>query len=189
MSDTNTRLREAIQEVWGGSIRGFQREMERREVRGSSYATIYSYLRGDTQPSRDFLEAAADVLGVRLRWLRFGEGEPTGEEEVAGQALLEDAVADFEGAVEEVFLPNQLSGWARGAIWEAWKYYRPFLSEQTDAVHQEADSRSTARRVVEAIAAPLGTLGIEPAGLRRRDLNNYVTAACQALMAVGLPPG
>lgn len=63
------------------SIRGFQKQMEERDVRGSSYPSVHGYVRGDATPSVEFLREAADVLGVREEWLVLGKGEPTAPEE------------------------------------------------------------------------------------------------------------
>ena len=68
------RLRQVIPD---GGIRAFHREMEEREVRGSSYAMIHRYLAGDDIPPLELLEAAADHLGVPAAWLICGEGSPT----------------------------------------------------------------------------------------------------------------
>lgn len=73
------RLRRAIQ-AWG-SIRAFHFEMKKRKVRGSSYPTIHSYLKGDTVPGRQFMRTASEVLEVREEWLVSGEGRMTEEGE------------------------------------------------------------------------------------------------------------
>lgn len=67
------RLRQVIPD---GGIRGFQREMEARKVRGRSYAMVHRYLSGEEKPPLEFLEAAADYLGVTPAWLICGEGSP-----------------------------------------------------------------------------------------------------------------
>ena len=61
------------------SIHGFRVELVRRfpTVRGRSYSSIHSYLRGGVTPPLEFLEAASDVLGVSLVSLRGGEPKPT----------------------------------------------------------------------------------------------------------------
>ena len=84
------RLRQVIPD---GGIRGFHREMEKRGVRGSSYAMIHRYLAGDDTPPLELLEAAADHLGVSAAWLICGEGSPTKLREGA-QDLLEHLSLD-----------------------------------------------------------------------------------------------
>ena len=76
-----SRLRQAIENS-DFSFRGFQREVSERVPGGITYPTINSYLKDGTEPRRDFVEAAAEILGVRSAWLAFGEGQPTAEGEV-----------------------------------------------------------------------------------------------------------
>ena len=80
MSEIPERLRWALDEHAGISIREFQRRMDGRGVRGSSYASVHGYLNGESAPSVDFLREAAEVLGVRDAWLVLGRGEPTARE-------------------------------------------------------------------------------------------------------------
>ncbi len=42
-------------------------------MRGASYASVFGYLKGRTEPGQDFLHAAARVLNVRPEWLIAGE--------------------------------------------------------------------------------------------------------------------
>ncbi|MGH7564032.1 MAG: helix-turn-helix domain-containing protein [Gemmatimonadota bacterium] len=70
MDDLGSRLRQAITD-WG-TIVGFQREISRYPIRGTSRATIHAYLNGRTVPSPEFLEHAGKILGVREDWLRTG---------------------------------------------------------------------------------------------------------------------
>lgn len=74
------RLRREI-ERWG-SIRGFAERMEQehRDVRGASYPSIHRYLKGDRQPGARFVAAAAEVLGLRERYLATGVAPRTEEE-------------------------------------------------------------------------------------------------------------
>lgn len=61
----------------GRSVASFHRILAERQVPGSSYSMVYRYLRGQWKPSLGFLEAAAEVLGVRQQWLTYGEGPHT----------------------------------------------------------------------------------------------------------------
>lgn len=80
MSEVPDRLRWAVEEHAGISIREFQRRMDERDVRGSSYATVHGYLHGESAPSVEFLREAADVLGVRDEWLVLGRGPRSGRD-------------------------------------------------------------------------------------------------------------
>lgn len=75
-----SRLRYAINQS-EYSIRGFQEEISGAVDGGITYPTINSYLKDDTEPRRDFVEAAAKILGVRSAWLAFGDGEPTEDQQ------------------------------------------------------------------------------------------------------------
>lgn len=57
-----------------------------RPIEGSSYPSLRSYIREETEPSLRFLRRAATVLGVREAWLITGEGQRT-EAERAAQIL------------------------------------------------------------------------------------------------------
>jgi transcriptional regulator with XRE-family HTH domain len=80
MPEIHERLRWAVEQHAGLSIREFHRRMDERGVRGSSYASVHGYLRGKADPSVVFLQEAADVLGVREPWLVLGSGAPTRRE-------------------------------------------------------------------------------------------------------------
>ena len=83
------RLKYAIQKGTGpgaGSIRKFHKLISEQDVPGNSYPVIHRYLRGAAKPPLAFLEAAADLLGVRPAWLILGDGKPT-EREQALDAL------------------------------------------------------------------------------------------------------
>ena len=69
------RLGSAIDAWRGGGRRPFAREMKDRGVSGHSYRTLFNYLKGATEPSRQWIEVAAEVLGVRVEWLKEGNGE------------------------------------------------------------------------------------------------------------------
>ena len=84
-SDVSERLKAVIPE---NGIRAFHRDMTKKKVPGSSYAMIHRYLSGKKVPSLEFLDGAADVLGVRPAWLICGDGERT-EPTPVGPTLLE----------------------------------------------------------------------------------------------------
>jgi len=72
------------------SIRKLQRALSEGDVPGSGYASVHSYVKGGTEPRRDWLAVAAGVLGVRLEWLADGDGEMTAEDAaLALQATVE----------------------------------------------------------------------------------------------------
>lgn len=72
------RLRWAIDEQpREGRRRGLRLFVKRMEgVQGASLSQVQAYLRGQTEPSLPFVQAAAHMLGVRAAWLAFGSGAP-----------------------------------------------------------------------------------------------------------------
>lgn len=67
------RLTQAVHEAGYKSIRAFQRALP-EDVRGTSYESVYRYMRGEREPGPEFLEAAARLLGVRSEWLEGDDG-------------------------------------------------------------------------------------------------------------------
>lgn len=65
------RLRWAIERRT--SIRKFQQTMERGGLRGSTGTAINRYLQDGTEPSIEWLRAAAEELDVSLVWLALGD--------------------------------------------------------------------------------------------------------------------
>jgi len=109
------RLQRAL-EIRDESIRGFQRRIKGRDLRGTSYPSVHGYVRGDATPSVAFLRAAAEELNVREEWLVLGKGEPTAAEQglsglgLAGRlpedSLRERIVAEHP-RLQEMDLPEQ----------------------------------------------------------------------------------
>lgn len=79
MTNTATRLREAIAESPVRKIRAFHRAMKDKDVTGTTRSMIHRYLNKEdpVPPPLDFLTAAAEVTGARVAWLAFGDGERT----------------------------------------------------------------------------------------------------------------
>lgn len=90
--ELHERLKSAVEKHPEYSIRGFQKAMEQKDVTGTAYATVHSYLKGDTEPSVGFLRTAAELLGVREEWLILGKGEPSAVEEALRAQAFEDVV-------------------------------------------------------------------------------------------------
>ena len=84
--DIGSRLKAEIEgREW--STRRFQQEVERIApgTRGTSYASVYEYVDGRTDPPLSFLTVAAKVLNVRPAYLAFGD-EPKSPVEEAMKA-------------------------------------------------------------------------------------------------------
>ncbi len=127
----------------GWSIRSLQRELTKLEVPASSYSSVRAYVNGLTVPRRDWIEAAANVLGVRAEWLRTGSGQITETEETLRErAELEEGKRRLKG------LSSQLDGYIDHALGqfvgeevecpnEVWRCLRGFLLRYFLVYYQE----------------------------------------------------
>lgn len=86
----------------GTSIRSLHRELKKSGVPGSSYGSVNAYVAGRTRPRDDWIEAAAEVLGVRKAWLASGEGKITDTEEILAERGRLDEGTKKLRAVSEV---------------------------------------------------------------------------------------
>jgi hypothetical protein len=185
------RLRQAMdQQRPEGRQRGlrlFQRRMQRfDDVPGTSLSAIQSYLRG-VEPTRPFIEAAAEVLRVRASWLAFGEGAQTQAEEAARREARERP--RWQGTAEEEFrahLPwDSMDTASRAHIWDVWGSVLNALPAQLP--HQvspvEWFARDAARRTAQAISAPADALQV---ALPRtsRELSPYITHVSAAVLTL-----
>lgn len=57
----------------GRSIQWLANEMTARAVKGSGYASVYRYVKGEVVPALGWLEVAAVVLGAEYAWLVVGD--------------------------------------------------------------------------------------------------------------------
>ncbi len=73
---TAERLNQARKDAGFRSILEFQQVLP-RDVRGTSYSSVRAYERGEVEPPLEFVQAAADVLGVTAEWLSTGHGPQT----------------------------------------------------------------------------------------------------------------
>jgi len=198
------RLRRAIKDS-GRSIRGFQREMEAKEVPGSSYPMVHRYLKGDRDPGLEFLRESASLLGVRLEWL-LGDGPMT--EEAARRAAIETAASSRVGKNVDLVtgwvalgmgLPKAPRGGSHTPGWLAPTIHlfterlqgmlRAWDDQQPDVPHDEReamplDERSVAMDVGRSIVAPLEALGLHVDDLSEFELRNYVMASVATLLPI-----
>ena len=160
----------------GRSIMGFHRILAEQKVRGSSYAMIHHYLRGEWEPSLEFLVAAADVLGVRWEWLTRGQG---------AQTAAEAAMPASRTVSLDAFLVTETEARLHDVAGE------PGLAElQAVSLRLAASCRDGHKAAPDKIGLLGDWLGrhvLEP--LERLDLDlserqgeDYVRAACLALM-------
>ena len=116
MAELHERLKAEVKRR--GSIKEFTAAMRATGLRGTSKPVIYSYLNGRTSPSYEWLERAAEYLGISTEYLRTGEGHRTMAERLAAVPLVEVAKAAAEARrnVEQVL--TWISGYASDLLVE-----------------------------------------------------------------------
>lgn len=183
VEDLKRRLKEAIKDR--GSIRKFQREMEKTGVRGHSRQMIHAYLSGEREPSIAFLRKAAEVLGVREAWLMAGSGRKT----PAASAFLAGG-RDRLGRTDEDSVGDEFD---RRGLSPAVQALLNETAEQYGATAKEFEEidEELAQRMVREISLLL-SLPRHLWGFHRfmdaETLNEYTLAMLQALRIALLPP-
>ena len=169
-------------------LRLFQWRMETyADAPGTSLSAIQGYLRGDAEPSLRFIQEAARLLGVRGEWLAWGEGAPTVEAEVARRETPQEQSDRVIGAVcRALEIPRP-----QGAGTDVWpsvvlrtmiEYHRHrtvvglFTGEKSEPSRADTDIV-----VVEALAAPLRALAMDPVRLDPADLDDYLLTLSLAI--------
>lgn len=214
------RLKWAIRQ-WGprprgrpgepGSIRAFHRLLKEKvpSGEGASYQMLHRYLPTDagepaeTVPPESFLRVAAEVLSdegrrVRLKWIAFGEGEPTEERErardatdaVAEEAVRRDRALRFKQEVlaalapmpdpdeDAVLTEDAMDAWMLGANAPGVPVWVAPLSEVQRRSGMEPAT------IGELLAAPLSTAEIRPASMGADALTTYILSMVPALLAL-----
>lgn len=180
------RLRSAIEAWRDGSIRDFQREMARSGARGSSYATIHSYLADRTRPSEEFLRAAAELLGVRFEWLRDGAGAPAEREQEILTAAISGLTGEwkidpgrFAEVMRKILGPTTMTPAALAAYFEG--LHRYLGQAPVSETFSGAQMELFAHHLWRLVTHPLEAWGFRK-DLDGREWTDYVTAMMHALM-------
>ncbi len=200
------RLAEAIADA-GVSVSEFQRRMETRSKMyptrkfGYAYPTIMGYLHHGKIPSLEWVTEAADVLGVRLRWLQHGE-EPkrmTHRLHPALRARLEKLKETGFFKTEEEFAQFSEELEAQTAVSDLLPMTSGLDSHVEDMLRETVGrlrakwelgegAQNRQRRYVDdiatvakAISVQLETLGIDPDRLTRDQLEGYFAGVCCGL--------
>lgn len=187
-------------EATGESTRSFQQKVQaaaEEGTRGVSYASVYEYVNGQTDPPLSFLRVAAEVLGVKLAWLVTGEGPET------PAAPAEESHWDlFEDWMGQVFPPYlAASHHAREGLALLWweRVERVAQLEEISAAREGDTTESTsaaelgrgevgehlARQLGEALITPLEAMGCSSQNLDQtltRDA--YIQALTQAVSVI-----
>lgn len=192
------RLQEALDRD-GKSMRWLHTQLDERGAPNSSWGAVRSYVRGDQDPPLNFLEEAADVLGVRIEWL-FGSGERTPDEQRVAErvqaqkkprTVLLDRVAEEHPEVER--LPEAV----QGLFLDVLASYALGAPDGNELVESEKGTDTLvelAGRLLFLLflplrwKAPLGAWGFIgfPHKTSSRDLKSYYVAMLHALQ-VAIP--
>lgn len=180
------RIREALKH-WNDSHRAFAREMQERGVRGGSYRSLVNYLNGETTPSTQWLEEAAEIMGVNFQWLATGEGpmEPKGRTTVDEHGVV-DPIALFEACA-----PAWFQGVAGDLIVAAWfDAVRTTIqgTEDMARVREEQDVLHLVGRWM-IVSAVHHMQRLRGGDWSRRQLNHYFPLFFHAMAAAAPDPG
>jgi hypothetical protein len=181
------RLRRAL-ENRGRSIRSLQQQLNQMGIAGSSYPNVHAYFAGRTQPSIAFLAAAGTALEVNPEWLAFNKGYMTDADAIAERGT---DVPEIDGnvldALRESFpaIGRRTSGAALSAAWRTWNHV---CDSDAQKRGRSGDFIETARRVGDAMQAPLSALGVKHRDLSEWQLGVYAALVSQALMVVSVVP-
>jgi len=193
------------------STRRFQEEVKGRAgegTRGVSYASVWEYVEGKTDPPLSFLRVAAEVLGVREGWLATGEGHPT-DGHAAEAHVAETVAADVaEDVLAEIRLgfageDSEEGNWlesnaiARAALVHAWRRRREgfrnrigaSVTESLDPSVAQAEGHppaevGLAREVGAALRATLDALNVDQTQVPSDAREDFVMGMVQAITAL-----
>jgi hypothetical protein len=152
-------------------------ELHEAGVPGSSYANVHAYFGGKTQPTVEFLQAAAGALAVRPAWLAFGEDEPT---------AVEQALVKMGGALDEhdkriaTMIREKLGADVSGSVVVAVKSCVMRYAASVDPDGSPGASEAWGA-FVGAVAAPLHHLEVDPSTVPPAKYRHYVSTIAEAL--------
>ena len=166
------------------SNRGFARAMAERGVRGAHYRTLINYIYGRSEPSWEYLTVAGELLEVSPFWLLHGRTP-------AGISARQDGVRwrrgedePHERSIQQGFgaaIPRAWTGWPNALeLRRLWWFYRWVHKREDEA--PLPDEALISREVGEALAAPLGALGVDPNDLSHTDRLDFLDAQVAVLL-------
>lgn len=197
------RLGRAI-ELQIGSVRMFQTRLQKKKpgLKGTSRTTIYAYLNSEKDPGLGFIQAAADVLGVREEWLANNDGPMTVEEEIRQAAvtlegepgdlfigpdwMMDDIEMEFPGVRDSDFSGRRtLQEFVLDLVTWQWAERDGLPPEhRVQGIDIDEVHRPFARLVGRALRGPLDQLGIDPAELNPWQRTRYMLAMENALTSL-----
>lgn len=195
ISGAGPRLKDEIGRIYDRGYEAFRSQLG--HVKGSSKASFWSYLEGETEPPAAFLREAARVLGLTESWLLTGVGPKTTAEQIASHGqdrgpardhLRDSLRALFPRYAEEDRFGGDLVWWCWVRIAEKpLSVYDPALGRDVRLQEpDEAHRLDVMRRVIECIEAPIKAFGVRRDWVSPHDpgFELYLAAMCQALIAL-----
>ena len=195
MTDTHSGTLEAVagrlQKAMASSgmtITQLQEALDRAGVEGSKYSNVQRYVRGKggkSPPSFDWLEGAADALGVEVGWLALGVGSMTWGE----TATDEQRAALSEGLWSDQLTDHIAQRLAPGepvAAAAFWKVLRLVVRAQKEHGAQDPDVEQLAKDVGAVVGEATGIVSLcKPANSRlvllQDDVANLETSILHAI--------
>jgi transcriptional regulator with XRE-family HTH domain len=188
----------------GWTLQMLQSELAKqtRGARGTSYGAVWSYINGKApaDPRREVIEGFAELFAVRPEYLlRPGEARTDADATAARQAEARVATErqDRNPAAKvfrEAFNPGPA---AEAMLWRLWAPLFWKSIKGTKDEDQDAISAECARRIVDALVAPLAVLDALPPRLEAPGLRvagtpearcarmfRYIIAATEPLRAI-----
>ena len=203
------RLRDAVTNHAGISVREFHRRMAEREVPGSSYPNIHRYLADKAEPSLEFLRKAAELLEVTYEWLAVGvppkteaersfrvalDAEPGYWLEVMGGELVDPPPEDEEELEWRGVLRGLREGFGSGGgrlighamvratVLGTWAQLMLDGGFPGDKDTSSTDiPYITGRTLGRVLRAPLIAGGVAPEDMSDREFVEFTTSTCQGL--------
>lgn len=168
-----------------GPPRAFAEELSGRlegAKTGATYRSVLNYMNGVETPSVEWIDAAADLLGVRRAWLAFEEGARTEEEELAKSLTVGRDLPEAAGALRIILQAIPLDRVPHDFL----ALFSQLLVPFTLASWERADRRGERRPDPEEISRALADMFFDPlrywyGEVRPQRFVEYATAMAAAL--------
>ena len=180
------RIRTAVND-WGRGHRAFAREMQSRGLRGGSYRSLLNYMQSETTPSGKWLEEAAEVLNVSLKWLESGEGPRAIQVPVTDPRTELDVMAEFAKCA-----PREIRERADALTVVSWfMAVKAILTSASDAPGPRLNPdtiQPVGKWLIEWAGLPAALLNRE-GGMNQTRFNGYFNLFFTAIAAAAPDPG
>jgi hypothetical protein len=178
------RLAQAI-EASPYNVKSFAAEMEKRLPRGATYSNVRRYLDESEKwehltPSHQFMESAADVLGVSPTWLMRGRGGILPDRDLkevlnASEGELDQAAAAWADILSRVFTDSTPT---------ERQLFRSVLARwlKSDPLDRLEDRIARMKRLAEMMESPRQEFGAELDARRQTDFRLAMLHALSVAM-------